>query len=96
MAPIYAITASDFDKDGNIDLILGGNLHNVKPEVGRYDASYGQLLKGLGNGKFVITKMEESGLILDGEIRDFKFINKKEKSILMIARNNSTMEFYEY
>jgi hypothetical protein len=40
--------------------------------------------------------MEESGLILDGEIRDFKFINKKEKSILMIARNNSTMEFYEY
>ena len=96
LAPIYAITASDFDKDGNIDLILGGNLHNVKPEVGRYDASYGQLLKGLGNGKFVITKMEESGLILDGEIRDFKFINKKEKSILMIARNNSTMEFYEY
>ena len=53
-SPIYAIIASDFDKDGNIDLILGGNLYNVKPEIGRYDASYGQFLKGLGNGNFIV------------------------------------------
>ena len=95
-APIYAISASDFDKDGLVDLILGGNLHNVKPEIGRYDASYGQFLKGLGNGDFVICNMDESGLILNGEIRDFKLLNQKENNLLLVARNNSAMELYQY
>jgi hypothetical protein len=95
-APIYAISVSDFDKDGVIDLILGGNLHNVKPEIGRYDASYGQFLKGLGNGDFVFCNMDESGLILNGEIRDFKILNQKQNNLLLVARNNSTVEFYQY
>tara|TARA_B100001057_G_scaffold149405_2_gene149311 strand:+ start:10033 stop:13374 length:3342 start_codon:yes stop_codon:yes gene_type:complete len=95
-SPVYAIIASDFDKDGNIDLILGGNLYNVKPEIGRYDASYGQFLKGLGNGNFIVSKMDESGLILNGEVRDFKILNQKQINLLLVARNNSTMEFYQY
>ena len=95
-SPIYAIIASDFDKDGNIDLILGGNLYNVKPEIGRYDASYGQFLKGVGNGNFIVSKMDESGLILNGEVRDFKILDQKQNNLLLVARNNSTMEFYQY
>ena len=96
LSPIYAILASDLDKDGNVDLILGGNLHKVKPEIGRYDASYGQFLKGLGNGNFGVSNMDESGLILNGEIRDFKILNQKQNNLLLVARNNSTMEFYQY
>ena len=96
LSPLYAILASDIDKDGNVDLILGGNLHNVKPEIGRYDASYGHFLKGLGNGEFVIYSMDESGLILNGEVRDFKTLNQIQNNLLLIARNNSTMEFYQY
>ena len=96
LSPIYAILASDLDKDGNVDLILGGNLHKVKPEIGIYDASYGQFLKGLGNGNFGVSNMDESGLILNGEIRDFKILNQKQNNLLLVARNNSTMEFYQY
>ena len=96
LSPLYAILASDIDKDGNVDLILGGNLHNVKPEMGRYDASYGHFLKGLGNGEFVTYSMDESGLILNGEVRDFKTLNQIQNNLLLIARNNSTMEFYQY
>jgi hypothetical protein len=95
-APIYAISVSDFDKDGVIDLILGGNLHNVKPEIGSYDASYGQFLKGNGNGDFTVYSMDESGLFLDGEIRDLKIIKHKQNNLLLVSKNNSTVDFYQY
>lgn len=95
-APIYAISASDFDKDGVIDLVLGGNLYNVKPEIGSYDASYGQFLKGTRNGDFTVYSMGESGLFLDGEIRDFKIINYKNNDLLLVSKNNSTVDFYQY
>ena len=39
LAPVFAIAAEDFDKDGDLDLILGGNLYGTKPEIGRNDAS---------------------------------------------------------
>ena len=38
-SPIYAINSNDFDNDGDKDIIMGGNLYTVKPEVGIYDAS---------------------------------------------------------
>jgi hypothetical protein len=95
-APIYAISASDFDKDGVIDLVLGGNLYNVKPEIGSYDASYGQFLKGTGNGDFTVYSTGESGLFLDGEIRDFKIFSHKQNDLLVVSKNNSTVDFYQY
>ncbi|MEL0299218.1 MAG: hypothetical protein VW972_02900, partial [Flavobacteriaceae bacterium] len=42
--------ALDYDKDGDQDLLLGGNLYEVKPEVGIYDASYGTVLENTPNG----------------------------------------------
>ena len=42
---IYAIATNDFDNDGDQDIVMGGNLYSVKPEVGRYDASYGSYLE---------------------------------------------------
>src|SRR5690606_29391541 len=52
LAPVYAIAAGDFDGDGLTDIVLGGNLYRVQPEVGRYDASRGLFLKGGGDGTF--------------------------------------------
>ena len=70
-SPVYAISVQDFDGDGHQDLLLGGNLYGAKPEVGRYDASYGTLLRGDGQGNFKAVRSLESGLRLEGEIRDF-------------------------
>ena len=49
---------SDFDQDGDLDLIMGGNLHRVKPEVGRYDASYGNVLENDGKGNYTDKTLE--------------------------------------
>ena len=88
LSPVYAICVKDIDRDGFEDIILGGNLYGVKPEVGRYDASHGAFLKGTGNGNFVSIPSRETGLFLDGQIRDIKIIQIKGREMLMVARNN--------
>jgi hypothetical protein len=92
-SPVYAILADDIDKDGNIDLLLGGNQYRVKPEVGRYDASYGTLLKGDGKGKFKAVPNKDCGLMIDGEVRDIRRIKVGNDNLILVARNNDTPIF---
>ncbi|MBV6654842.1 MAG: VCBS repeat-containing protein, partial [Mameliella sp.] len=51
-SPVYAIETADINKDGRPDLLMGGNLFKVQPEIGIYDASYGSCLINTGNGAF--------------------------------------------
>jgi enediyne biosynthesis protein E4 len=94
ISPVYAISIEDMNGDGKQDILLGGNLFLVKPEAGRYDASYGTFLKGDGNNNFKVLASQQSGVVLEGEIRDFKTINIKGKQTLMVARSNKPIQFY--
>ena len=47
---VNSINIDDFDKDGNLDLILSGNWYVSEVETPRNDASFGVFLKGNGNG----------------------------------------------
>jgi hypothetical protein len=91
LSVVYAIAIDDFDKDGHVDIVLGGNLYNVKPEVGRYDASYGTFLKGDGRGNFKSLPANQSGLFLDGEIRDLTTVEVAGKKYLLAARNSDSL-----
>jgi len=93
-SPIYAILAEDFDGDGILDVLLGGNLYEAKPEVGRYDGSYGLFLSGVGNGTFVATSAKKSGFFADGQIRDLKKINIKGVTYFIVARNSDSPLFF--
>jgi hypothetical protein len=53
-------------------------------------------LKGTGNGDFTVYSTGESGLFLDGEIRDFKIFSHKQNDLLVVSKNNSTVDFYQY
>ena len=90
LSPMYGIAVDDFDRDGNADIIMGGNLYRVKPEIGRYDASNGVFLKGDGSGGFTTIKPKDSGFFVDGEIRDIKKIKIGKSDFLLVARNNDT------
>jgi len=96
LAPVYAILIEDINQDGHQDIILGGNLHNVKPEAGRYDASYGVYLQGTETGEFIVVPPQQSGLELEGEIRDFDLIEINGHKILMVARNNASIQFFDF
>ena len=91
LTPIYAIETADIDKDGDLDILLGGNLNGVKPEYGRYDASYGNYIENLGNGNFK-SSTTNSGLKINGEIRDIQRVENR----LFFARNNDSIVVYEF
>ena len=90
-SPIYAFEFHDFDKDGDIDIVYGGNLYKVKPEYGRYDASYGGYLENQGNMKFNHVK-NGKGFSIKGEIRDL-IVHKNE---LIVIRNNDSIAVFVF
>jgi enediyne biosynthesis protein E4 len=94
VSPVYGIAVEDLDGNGTKDLVLGGNLYAVKPEIGRYDALHGLVLLGKGDGDFVATSPLASGLSLRGEVRSLTFLKRKSDKILAVVRNNDTMAFY--
>jgi hypothetical protein len=90
-SPIYAINSYDFDDDGDIDIVMGGNLHGVKPEVGIYDASYGVYLENKGNENFVFHP-DGKGFFLKGEIRDIIILDEDK---MLVSRNKDTLSLFK-
>ena len=90
---IFAIEILDLNGDGIEDLILGGNLSNVKPELGTYDAGYGEVLLGKGDGTFTFWPNRTHGLKLAGDIRAISRIGSKQ---LLFVKNNAPAEIWTY
>jgi hypothetical protein len=94
-APIYATLAGDFDGDGKVDLLVGGNLYGVTPMLGRYDASYGLLLRGDGKGGFTAVDLEQSDFVVDGQVRDIKSLRAANgTNLIVVARNNDKLMLF--
>jgi hypothetical protein len=92
-APVYAALAGDYTGDGLTDLVVGGNFSGVTPVRGRYDASYGLLLRGDGKGGFAPVDMEASHLVIEGEVRHMKPLRAANGDrLIVVARNDTTVQ----
>jgi hypothetical protein len=49
---VDAICAMDINKDGILDIVLGGNEYEFKPQFSRLDTNYGSVLLGNKNGTY--------------------------------------------
>ena len=94
-APINAIQLLNGNGDGPPDLLTAGNFYEVTIERGRYDADYGTLLHNKGNGRFATVPNVESGIYLEGQVRDMETIDYQGKPIILVARNKDTLLFIE-
>ena len=92
---MYATLARDFDGDGHADILLGGNFSGVTPVLGRYDASYGLLLRGDGRGQFAAIDMHRSGVTVTGEVRDLKALRIRDAVAVAVARNDDAVMLLE-
>ncbi|MAU71711.1 MAG: hypothetical protein CML04_06400 [Pseudozobellia sp.] len=90
-SPVYAITSRDTDLDGKPDLFFGGNQYIVKPQFGRYDASFGWGIMGVDD----LTKMNVFSLGIPGQIRVLNWVDFNNEQILIATRNNDSTKFYK-
>ena len=95
-SPAYGLLVEDLDQDGHLDILMGGNLYGVKPEVGRYDANYGLLLLGKGDTSFDPIPASKSGFFIKGETRDIISLQVAGKPLILVAKNNDRMQVFEF
>jgi hypothetical protein len=82
------------DGDGKLDILGGGNFFGVKPELGRYDASYTTFLKGNGSGAFAFVPNSRTGIIIRNEIRDIIKLKTVKSDVIVFIKNNDAIEVY--
>ncbi|MFU8813187.1 MAG: VCBS repeat-containing protein [Balneolaceae bacterium] len=89
--PVFAITSADLTGNGLEDLIIGGNLFDVKPSYGgKQGSGHGLIIRNRGDGQFDALSPDESGFLAKGEIRAIHPIQIDGDRWFIVARNNDS------
>ncbi len=89
LSSVFASFVSDINGDKRKDVFLAGNFYGLKPQAGRFDASYGTTLVNTGKG-YRYLRPNESGLFVNGEVRDVKSVGK----YIIVAVNNQPVKIF--
>lgn len=89
---INQIIVDDYDKDGNLDALITGNMFNSEVETPRNDAGHGLFLKGNGKGKFSPIQPVKSGFFTPGDVKNMEKIKVKDKNYFLVTKNNSYLQ----
>jgi hypothetical protein len=95
---VNSILIEDFDRDGNLDVLLSGNLYQSEVETPRNDAGYGAFLKGNGKGRFTTLYPNESGLLVRGDVKNAGILNSNGETgkKIVFAKNSGELQFLGY
>jgi len=96
LSSVNGIIVEDFDNDGNLDLIMSGNLHVSEVETPRNDASVGLVFKGDGNGFFTFLNTKKSGYYTPGDVKDLKILKNHIKKYILVANNDDKIQLYQF
>ena len=92
---VCGISCEDVNGDGHLDLIMGGNNFEFKPQFSRLDASYGNVLLNDGNLGFTWQDFRQSGFFIKDEIKHLEiFKDKSGRRFLIAAINDNKPKIY--
>jgi len=86
---INAIQVVDINRDGRLDLVLGGNFHHFIPQLGRLDGDCGTILVQEQDYAWRTVAPRESGLMVRGEIKQWVPIQIRGENHLVAFRNHA-------
>jgi hypothetical protein len=93
---VCGITCADVNNDGAMDIIMGGNNFEFKPQFSRLDSDYGSVLLNDGNEKFTWQDYNTSGFFIRDEVKHIQqFKDKNGKTFIIVAINNNKPRVFE-
>ncbi|KAA3620910.1 MAG: CRTAC1 family protein [Flavobacterium sp.] len=86
---VCGITCADVNNDGSLDIIMGGNDFEFKPQFSRLDGNYGSVLLNDGNLNFNWQNYNESGFLVKEEIKHIRqFHDAAGNAYIIVAIND--------
>jgi hypothetical protein len=88
LSSVNALHCTDLDGDGKPDIIAGGNEYGFLPQFERLDAGRGAVMMNMGKGHFSLLSSEQSGVELNGQVRDIQEIKGGPDRHILFLRND--------
>ena len=96
ISPLFGFAVTDFNEDGNLDVLGVGNSYSTEPLTGYYDAGIGICLQGDGKGNFKPVKVTESGFFVDRDAKGLASIMLGKEAIGWITTvNRDSVKMFE-
>jgi hypothetical protein len=90
-SPVFSVVSEDLNGDGHLDFVLGGNIERARLRFGKYDANYGTVLLGDGQGNFSYLPQRNSGLHINGDVRGMQWLD----GLLLVGINRQHLLAYQ-
>ena len=95
LSSVNAIQVTDLNRDGKVDFIIGGNHFDYQPQYDRLDGSFVDVLLQTKKGQFEALDPLKAGILLKGQMRDIKKINRQGKEHFLFLQNNDYPVLYQ-
>ena len=83
------------DRDGDQDVVMGGNETYVRARLGKTDANRGFVFLNDGKGNFTYVPQSISGLNLSGDVRQLLFISSNDQTRLLVGETGKAIKSYK-
>ena len=94
IAPVRGIVVTDVDRDGNLDLVVAGNLYDTEPNTPPADAGNGLWLRGDGGGQFTAVSPRQSGFLTPGNVTGLSALKTPTGIAVLVASHGDSLSAY--
>lgn len=95
ISSINDFLVKDFNSDGNLDVLLVGNLYVSEIETTRNDAGIGLVLYGDGKNNFNPLRHQDSGFFIKGDAKKVRLSEAGIQKLIFVVNNNDWLQVFK-
>src|SRR5438034_312200 len=94
VSAVRGIIAIARQGDGNLDLVVAGNLYDEEPNTPRADAGNGLWLRGDGHGHFTPVPAAQSGFLAPLDVTGLALVKTPAGTAVLVANNGDSLQAF--